>query len=334
MKPNELIIRISPFMFLKRLVVIEFFFALLPITVTLLLISLFDLRESYDSLSFANSIPYELTTTILVTTLQIIIIVAAFASWYLPLYIVNRRHVSFRPWFSRGSRILAHTPAITYVEVKQGRLAARFDYGALLIHSSNANTAAKIRDIPDPHFHARLIEEMVEPQETAVALPQLPPVTQLISNGENQYVEFKSSLMWDYHQQRANKALYEPVMKNIVAFLNTTGGVVLIGVADDGEILGLGPDLKTIPKPNCDGFENVFNQAFNKMIGVEYRQFVDVTFPELQEEVVCMLAIRPSQEPAFLLNKGSEQFYIRAGNASQPLTISKAARYIRTHFDA
>ena len=69
------------------------------------------------------------------------------------------------------------------------------------------------------------------------------------------------------------------------------------------------------------------------MIGAEFRQYVDVTFPQLEDETICVVAVRPSEEPAYLVHKGKEQFYIRAGNATQPLSVSKATKYIQTHSD-
>ncbi len=158
------------------------------------------------------------------------------------------------------------------------------------------------------------------------------PVLELIGDGENQYVEFKSSLMWDYRRQRANKDLYEPVMKNVTAFMNTRGGVVLIGVDDQGEILGFEPDLNALHKPNVDGFENAFNMAFNKMVGVEFRRFVDVNFAAVDGRTICVVSTRPSTQPVYLTHKGTEKFYIRTGNSSQPLSMSKAAQYIGEHF--
>jgi predicted HTH transcriptional regulator len=130
-----------------------------------------------------------------------------------------------------------------------------------------------------------------------------------------------------------NKELYVPVMKNLAAFMNSAGGVLLIGIDDDGEVLGLAKDLSTLPKSNVDGFENVFNQAFNKMIGVEFRQYIDVTFPDVRQETICMISVRPSPSPAYMVHKGEEKFYIRAGNATQALTVSKATKYIQGHFD-
>ncbi len=333
MHKNDLIIRISPFRFLKRLVLIEFFFALAPAILLVLIDILYNVRGSYEGLALANTLSYNFLFILLLTILQIAIVGAVFASWYASNYMVNPQQLRFQGWFMRTPRIIANTPAITHIDIKQGHLGTRFDYGTLKVYSSNTTKAAVVKDIPSPYEHSRLIEELVVPEETAVALPVPASVPELIAGGENQYVEFKSSLMWDYRQQRVNKELYVPVLKNVVAFMNTSGGAVLIGVDDDGKALGLEPDLKAIPKKDTDGFENVFNQAFNKMVGAEFRQFVEVTFPDVAGVIVCLLLIRPSSEPAYLTHKGNETFYIRAGNASQPLLISKATRYIRKRFD-
>ena len=54
------------------------------------------------------------------------------------------------------------------------------------------------------------------------------PIGSLIKGGESEIVEFKTRLPND-----------DIVAKNLVAFANTKGGVLFIGVGDDGEIIGL-----------------------------------------------------------------------------------------------
>ena len=156
----------------------------------------------------------------------------------------------------------------------------------------------------------------------------------LIAEGEGQGLEFKASLMWDYRRQSVNKELYEPVMKNLVGFMNTSGGRLLIGVGDDGALLGIEQDLSTLKKPNTDGFENVFNVAFGNMVGVENRQYVSLAFPQLDDKTICAITVQPSAQPVYLRYQGQEEFYIHAGNASQALPVSKAALYIQSRFTA
>jgi len=292
-----------------------------------------DLTETYQILPFAGSISFTLFTALAATTAQVLIVAIAFLTWYVPVIVVDRNEIMQQRGSFLGDRKLAITPFIDQVTVKQGPLAKGLNYGTLIITDSDTLDQPRLKDIPDPFRYAELIQKLAEPG----ALPQmsLQPRTaaELLLGGERQDVEFKSSLVWDYYQQCANKSLHEPVMKTLVAFLNSSGGYLLVGVDDDGHVLGIEPDLSTLRKPNVDGFETTLNMSFNKMIGVEFRQFVDVIFPLLDEKTICMLRVRPSTHPAYLVDKGAEKFYIRAGNASQSLTISQANRYIQRRFN-
>jgi membrane protein YdbS with pleckstrin-like domain len=328
MDRREFTIRKTPFLFLKWLVIIEFFFALLPFLAVILI----NLRPSYEGTPLAGTVSYNLLLAIGMTTLQVLILAISFVAWYFPVYHVNRQRILLRRSNLFEDRKVADTQAISRIEVKQGRLARRLDYGTLVLTCAGTAGTARMNHIPNPASYAGLIEDVVDLEETVAPPPELPAVGELIAGGDNQYVEFKSSLMWDYRRQMVNKALYEPVMKNIAGFMNAKGGAVLIGVDDDGRVLGLDPDYQAIKKPDSDGFENVFNMAFNKMIGVEYRRFVDVRFPSIDGKEICVVAVRPSLQPAYLQARGNETFYLRAGNASVPLTVSQAARYIGEHF--
>lgn len=326
MTQEDIILRASPVIFLIRIALIEFFFALLPFTLVILL----NLRSEYQAFALSQTISYTLLVTIAVTTVQVLILAMAFITWYVPVYHIDSREIRRRTLF--GEKRLVDTQSIAHITGRQGPIARRLNYGTLVLESLGRGKEAQIKNISDPGYHSELIQHLVEPKVALPAPFEPKPARALIASGENQHVEFKSSLMWDYRRQTPNRDLYEPVMKNVVAFMNTRGGAVLIGVGDSGEILGLAPDLNTLRKPNVDGFENVFNQAFNTMVGAEFRQYVDLTFPNVDGEMICVVTVRPAREPAYLVHKGSERFYIRAGNASQPLSVSKATNYIQGHF--
>ena len=333
MNNEQFIIRSSPFQFLKRLVTIEFLFAIVPFFVAWLINIIFNsFTETYETLAFSGSLSFNLFTVIIFTSAQVLIITIAFVAWYFPVYIVDHNEIIHQRGSLFGNRKLANTALITYMAIKQGRLGKALNYGTLHISTMDSPDKAKLKDIPEPLRKVEQIEQMIEIIHSVPPVPIEKPVNELVLGGEHQFVEFKSSLVWDYHQQRANKSLHEPVMKTVVAFLNSSGGYLLIGVNDDGQVLGLDPDLQTLGKPNLDGLENSFNMTFNKMIGVEFRQFVDVAFPILEEKAICVLQVRPSPQPAYLQHKGNEKFFIRAGNASQSLTISQANRYIQRRF--
>jgi Predicted transcriptional regulator containing an HTH domain and an uncharacterized domain shared with the mammalian protein Schlafen len=69
---------------------------------------------------------------------------------------------------------------------------------------------------------------------------------QLIENGENEQIEFKSSIRYDYFRKTTNRELELVIAKTIVGFMNAKGGKLILGVDDDGNILGLEKDFKTL----------------------------------------------------------------------------------------
>ena len=50
-------------------------------------------------------------------------------------------------------------------------------------------------------------------------------IPSLIANGENEYVEFKSSLRHDYRQVKTDKNLEQIILKSVAGFLNAKGGI-------------------------------------------------------------------------------------------------------------
>jgi hypothetical protein len=58
---------------------------------------------------------------------------------------------------------------------------------------------------------------------------------ELVKRGESKTLEFKSTLRWSLKEDRQDdKGVTHAVLRTIAAFLNTEGGDLLIGVADDG----------------------------------------------------------------------------------------------------
>ncbi len=66
---------------------------------------------------------------------------------------------------------------------------------------------------------------------------------ELIKRGESKTLEFKSTLRWSLKENRRDdKGVTHAALKTVAAFLNTDGGDLLIGVADNGSIAGIEAD--------------------------------------------------------------------------------------------
>lgn len=155
----------------------------------------------------------------------------------------------------------------------------------------------------------------------------------LIAKGENDFVEFKSSLRWDYRQEKLNKGLENVIAKTISAFLNTNGGTLFIGVDDSGTPLGLEPDCNTLSKKNSDGFLLALTNLINQQLGKKYHEFISVNLVNIDDKAICAIAIQKSNSPVFISKNDQDEFYIRASASSQPLKMSEAMDYIQSHFN-
>jgi len=157
-------------------------------------------------------------------------------------------------------------------------------------------------------------------------------VTDLIMIGETNKVELKSSLIWDYKTKQPNKKMIGTiVVKTISSFMNSEGGVVLIGVDDDKTILGLDNDVTQL-KGGIDEFELHFTNLINSYLGKVFRTFADLRFEKVDDKEIAIIVVKKSPHPVYLKHEGKTEFYIRAGNSSQPLDISESNDYIKDHW--
>ena len=107
---------------------------------------------------------------------------------------------------------------------------------------------------------------------------------ELLEKGESEAIEYKSSLRWDYRQNKTSKELEFSVLKTIAAFMNTRKGTLLIGVADDGAIVGLENDYQSLKKKNRDGFEQHMMELVALSIGTDCCKNIRVTFFERHDK--------------------------------------------------
>ena len=157
---------------------------------------------------------------------------------------------------------------------------------------------------------------------------------ELIKLGESKTLEFKSTLRWNVKENRQDdKAVTHAVLKTIAAFLNTDGGDLLIGVADDGAIVGIERD----ELESDDKFMRHLAQVVRNGIGDRAGTCIDPKTQIVQGKTVCVVSCQRSPEPVFLRWKGMEKspdgdLYVRSGPGSVALPPASAAEYIRTRF--
>ncbi|MGP0595264.1 GmrSD restriction endonuclease domain-containing protein [Nitrospira sp. T9] len=162
-------------------------------------------------------------------------------------------------------------------------------------------------------------------------------IEEVISEGESDGLEFKSSLRWDYQQGCVNKKLEDVIMKSVAAFANADGGTLLIGVDDSGAVLGLENDYASL-NADKDKFELHLRNLLNQQLGVAFvAKKLAITFPALEGKDICQIEINQASEPVIIKLKDNtgqtvEKFFVRSGNSSQEIPLSQIKSYLQERF--
>jgi len=149
-------------------------------------------------------------------------------------------------------------------------------------------------------------------------------VESLIEGGESEHIEFKSTLRWNLKTDQADKALETAWLKTIVAFLNTDGGVLIIGVGDSGHILGTEADRFE----NDDKYLLFVNSRIKQHVGLDCAPFIRFGLTAADDKRVLVIECRPSPTSVFLRYGDKEEFYVRVGPGSRKLSVSEALNYV------
>ena len=156
---------------------------------------------------------------------------------------------------------------------------------------------------------------------------ELRPVEELIGLGESSTIEFKSTLQWDVMRDQVNKGLRDMVLKTLTAFMNSSGGTLLIGVEDSGQIYGLERDLSAMGHSE-DKFLQVLSSLIADRIGPQYSELVVTKFSIVEGKKVCVLDTSKSSEPVFMKGNRGGEFYVRVGNTTRFLDSEQTLDWI------
>ncbi len=149
----------------------------------------------------------------------------------------------------------------------------------------------------------------------------------LIARGESAELEFKSSFRWDVRENKVNRALEGVIVKTLAGYMNGQGGTLLIGVADDGNIVGLEPDYKTLKKQDRDGFEQALMTAVATKLGADACRSVHIVFHMVEGKEVCRVMITPMTRPVYVKDGDNPKLYVRTGVLTRELNVQEAIDY-------
>lgn len=147
----------------------------------------------------------------------------------------------------------------------------------------------------------------------------------LVAAGEGDQLEFKSTLRVNLHTSKPDKRIENASLKTVAAYLNGNGGLLLVGVDDEGTPRGLADDGFA----NEDKFLLHWNGLVKSYLGVELTALVRSTVQDLGAQRVLVVECLPSPQPVFLRRDNEETFYLRTGNGTQPLKPSEILAYLQ-----
>jgi Putative DNA-binding domain len=162
-------------------------------------------------------------------------------------------------------------------------------------------------------------------------------ITDEILRGEGQSIEFKQTLCFDVKKHLVGgkdvKECYSDkvvlsTLKTVAGFLNGSGGVLLVGVSDDGELYSIEKEFGlACPKGNItvDGWELTFRGLIERYFleGSMVQPYVDIAFSTINECVVARINVGRREKLTFMNFEGTERLYVRVGNRTQSVAISQ-----------
>ncbi len=149
-------------------------------------------------------------------------------------------------------------------------------------------------------------------------------VRRLINGGESSTLEFKSTMRKNLNSGKFGKEIEIAWLKSVTAFMNSDGGILLIGVNDDGQINGIAED----EFGNEDKCQLHFKNLVNSHIGTAFARYIHLKFCHFDDKTVLVIECERVRKPVFLSIGKTEDFYIRTGPASVKLTMSSMVTYL------
>ena len=155
-------------------------------------------------------------------------------------------------------------------------------------------------------------------------------IDKLIEGGESYKLEFKSTIRTNLKTGEKDKRMEKAVLKTIVAFLNSDGGDLLVGVSDDGEKIGV--DIESFDNP--DKMNLHISNLISSQIGdefipfIRYRQINYGKRDDGTDRIVVRFSCEATSTPVFLKDNKEEIFFVRSGPSSVELTGVDLIKYV------
>lgn len=160
-------------------------------------------------------------------------------------------------------------------------------------------------------------------------LSEADKIRSLIRKGESKTLEFKQTLSLDIKKKTKEKYIEASSLKTIVAFLNTEGGNLLIGVTDNSELSGIEHEILKFHNKSEDKFLLHFKNLLKTRIGEDFYPFIDYQIVNIDCLKILKVDCLQTDSPCYLDRK---EFYVRTNPSTDKLDGPQLVEYINRHF--
>jgi len=156
-------------------------------------------------------------------------------------------------------------------------------------------------------------------------------LAELIAQGENRTLEFKEAAIWNAFRSQRDGEMFRNIYYAVASFMNSDGGVLLIGVNDAGEVVGLQDDFReaNAKKPSRDGYRLFLSQKLDDL-SKDNTKYYDISFHTVNGKEICKVDVRPAPVPVYV----GDALYIRATGGKKKLNPKETVAYIQNHWGA
>lgn len=179
---------------------------------------------------------------------------------------------------------------------------------------------------------------------------------ELISRGENESVEYKSTILWskDYSKEQIIESKSKElnlfgketskiiIARTIAGFLNTEGGNLIVGIKENkdqnkNEIIGIEDEIPILKDPCIDGYrrmivDEIIRKYFHADIYNHLSKYMKITFPQIDGKTLCWFQIKKSDIKVFLSINKKDYFYIRVDAETREIEGKQMVDYCDKHF--
>ena len=184
-----------------------------------------------------------------------------------------------------------------------GRKRALGDIDYFIQHSGSAKEAARRLGMSSSTLRnlRRYFESLplVAEQQQEVSVERL--IDSALHSGESDSVEFKAAMP---KQSR-------DLAKEVAAFASSSGGLILIGVADDGKVVGFED-----PRQRVEGVVQLVSPVPR----------VQVLINQLGDKSICSMQVAEGDHPVYYVDNRP---YVRDGSLSRPASPDEVVRLVR-----